>query len=83
MFESLKIITDFSNEQLTEINGTLLIDTSNLGLAQHLYMYLLDEIPEIITIELKETLELLFEITGEIVNEDILDNIFSGFCIGK
>ncbi|MCK4778066.1 MAG: GTP-binding protein, partial [Actinomycetia bacterium] len=41
-----------------------------------------NEIPEIITIELKETLELLFEITGEIVNEDILDNIFSGFCIG-
>ena len=45
-FSLFKIITDFSNEQFSVINGTLLIDTSNLGLAQHLYMYLLDEVPE-------------------------------------
>lgn len=44
-FSLLNIQTDFSNEQLTEINGTLLIDTSNLGLAQHLYMNLLDKFP--------------------------------------
>lgn len=39
--------------------------------------------PELIAIELKEALDSIGEITGEIVTDDILDRIFSQFCIGK
>jgi tRNA modification GTPase len=39
--------------------------------------------PELIAIELKEALDSIGEITGEIVTDDILDRVFSQFCIGK
>jgi len=38
---------------------------------------------EFIALEIKETLQPLGEITGEVTNEEILDRIFSEFCIGK
>ena len=38
---------------------------------------------EFIAVELKETIERLGEITGAVTTEDILDRIFSQFCIGK
>lgn len=38
---------------------------------------------ELISIDLKSALESLMEITGECVKPDILDQIFSRFCIGK
>ena len=42
-----------------------------------------DESPELIAFELKQALDKLSEIVGENVGEDILDHIFSQFCIGK
>ena len=36
-----------------------------------------------VAMDLKETLDALGEITGEVTSEDILNNIFSGFCVGK
>ena len=42
------------------------------------------EIPiDIIAVSLKECIEDLSEITGENVSEDIINNIFSKFCLGK
>lgn len=38
---------------------------------------------DIVAVSLKETLENLSEITGENVSEDIINNIFSKFCLGK
>jgi tRNA modification GTPase len=38
---------------------------------------------EIIAFELGTLMELLAEITGEITPDDVLDSIFSRFCIGK
>ncbi|MHB2154298.1 tRNA uridine-5-carboxymethylaminomethyl(34) synthesis GTPase MnmE [Calditrichota bacterium GD2] len=38
---------------------------------------------EFVAMELREVVDLLSEITGEITNEDILNNIFANFCIGK
>ena len=38
---------------------------------------------DIVTIYIKEILEDLGEITGEYVTEDIINEIFSKFCLGK
>jgi len=39
--------------------------------------------PEFVSLDLRESLESLGEIVGETINEDVLDRIFSNFCIGK
>lgn len=39
--------------------------------------------PELLAIDLRAVLQALGEITGETTPEDILDTIFSSFCIGK
>lgn len=39
--------------------------------------------PEFITVEVRSALGHLGEIVGEVVNDDILDALFSRFCIGK
>lgn len=39
--------------------------------------------PEVISLELREALGLLEELTGERVDEGILDRIFERFCVGK
>jgi len=38
---------------------------------------------EFLTLDLKEAIDCLGEITGETIQEDLLDKIFSEFCIGK
>lgn len=41
------------------------------------------QLQDMIYIDLKSALLALDEITGEVINDDILDNIFEHFCIGK
>lgn len=38
---------------------------------------------DLIAVDLKEALDSLSEVTGEISNEDLLDHVFSNFCVGK
>ncbi len=38
---------------------------------------------EMYALDIRRALDYLGEITGEVTNEDLLDNIFSRFCIGK
>ena len=42
-----------------------------------------EEIQDLISIDLKSALLALDEITGEVITDDILNNIFDNFCIGK
>jgi len=42
-----------------------------------------EPLPELLSLELREALSVLGEITGEVTTEDLLDRIFSTFCIGK
>lgn len=39
--------------------------------------------PEVIAVDLREALEGLGEVVGEVFTEDLLEKIFSQFCIGK
>lgn len=39
--------------------------------------------PELLSIDIREALDHLGEIVGTTTNEDVLDKIFSSFCIGK
>ena len=38
---------------------------------------------DLVAEDLREAQKFIFEITGEVTNEDILSDIFKGFCIGK
>jgi tRNA modification GTPase len=38
---------------------------------------------EFVSMELRQVIDILSELTGDVTNEDILNNIFSQFCIGK
>lgn len=43
----------------------------------------MNELQDLISIDLKSALLYLDEITGEVITDEILENIFSHFCIGK
>lgn len=38
---------------------------------------------DLIAVDLKEAIDALGEVTGEISTEDLLDHVFSNFCVGK
>jgi tRNA modification GTPase len=42
-----------------------------------------DDPPELLALELRDTLEQLGEMVGAVCTDDLLDRIFSRFCIGK
>lgn len=43
----------------------------------------LDDVPELAAAEVRRALQALAEITGETATEELLDRVFSAFCIGK
>lgn len=49
--------------------------------AHHIVLF--DEPPELFALELRGTLEQLGEMAGAVYTDDLLDRIFSRFCIGK
>jgi tRNA modification GTPase len=38
---------------------------------------------ELVAYDVRSSMDILGEITGEVTKEEILDEIFSNFCIGK
>ena len=53
------------------------------SLTQALEAAKIHELQDLISIDLKSALLFLDEITGEVITDDILNNIFDNFCIGK
>jgi tRNA modification GTPase len=69
------MITNIRHEQLLEFTH------DHLNEARNLIERMQPE--EVIAIVLREALDALGEITGETISENILEQIFSRFCIGK
>ena len=53
------------------------------SLDQALLAASIQELQDLISIDVKASLLALDELTGELITDDILDNIFDHFCIGK
>jgi len=59
------------------------LEKSKDSLNQALLATQLGELQDLISIDVKSALLYLDEITGEVITDDILNNIFDNFCIGK
>ena len=68
---------------VTNIRHKTALDKTSSSLGRALGLFLADQPLEFFSIELRDALDSLGEITGTVTTEDILDKIFSTFCIGK
>ncbi|MDD3436675.1 MAG: tRNA uridine-5-carboxymethylaminomethyl(34) synthesis GTPase MnmE [Candidatus Gastranaerophilales bacterium] len=59
------------------------LEKSRESLNQALLAVQIRELQDLISIDVKSALLYLEEITGEVITDDILNNIFDNFCIGK
>ena len=86
-----KIKELFNLEKIQTKDYTYLTNSRQISLAKQAYKSLLsaeqaieDEAPvDIIEIDLKECFDTLGEIIGETYSEEIIDNLFENFCVGK
>lgn len=77
-------VKDVSTTQIiTNIRHKTALEKTKKSI-ENMFCTIENEFPlDLISVDLKEALDCLSEITGEITNEDILDHIFSNFCVGK
>lgn len=59
------------------------LEKSKESLQQALLATQIKELQDLISIDVKSALLYLDEITGEVITDEILNNIFDNFCIGK
>ena len=81
-----EIVYDFSPDEMEYITNSRQQDCLSKcreSLIQALTAAQLHELQDLISIDLKTALLYLDEITGEVVTDEILNNIFDHFCIGK
>ena len=86
-----KIKDMFNLEQIKSNDQTYLTNARQVSLAKQSLQSLLDaekslelELPiDMVEIDLKECFEKLGEIIGETYSEEIIDNLFDKFCVGK
>lgn len=74
---------DISNEFCTNTRQQQCLIKSSEALEQALIACKNMEIQDLIFIDLKTALIELGEITGESISEEVINNIFNNFCIGK
>lgn len=75
--------TDASELVLTNLRHKKSMEKARNQLRTFLELLERNEYPEILSMELRGSVDSLGEITGEITTEDLLGRIFSRFCIGK
>ena len=70
-------------EYTTNIRQQNCLNKAKEALSQALLAAQVHELQDLISIDVKSALLALDELTGELITDDILDNIFTNFCIGK
>lgn len=70
-------------EFITNNRQQACLERSRESLHQALLAAQIGELQDLISIDVKSALLYLDEITGEVITDDILNNIFDNFCIGK
>ena len=73
--ENLEFVTN-SRQQTCLLNAKKALDQALLAAN-------INELQDLISIDVKASLLALDELTGELITDNILDNIFEHFCIGK
>jgi len=85
--EQIKLkVCDFSLEDTEYVTNERQVDCLKKcreSLVAALEAAKINELQDLISIDLKSALLYLDEITGEVITDDILNNIFDHFCIGK
>lgn len=80
------VVANFSTEEtdfITNKRQQECLSKCHESLERAIFAAEAEELQDMISIDLKSALLALDEITGEVITDDILDNIFSHFCIGK
>ena len=72
-----------SLEYVTNSRQQVCLNRAKSALDQALMAAQIHELQDLISIDVKSAILALDEITGELITDDILDNIFEHFCIGK
>ena len=70
-------------EFVTNSRQQVCLNRAKAALEQALLAANLRELQDLISIDVKSAILALDELTGELITDDILDNIFEHFCIGK
>lgn len=86
-----KIIEMFNLEQIESKDYNYLTNIRQISLAQNAYDSLIEveegiknNLPiDMIEIDIKRTFDILGEIIGKTYSEEIIDNLFERFCVGK
>jgi len=86
-----KIVELFNLEKLTQNDNSFLTNVRQISLAKEAYQILeevekgiKDDIPvDMVEIDIKRSWEKLGEIIGETYTEELIDQLFSQFCLGK
>jgi len=87
-----EIIYGLVSEKAGELDGEVMINSLRHKMALERTLHLVSQAQtslqdglsqEFAALDIREALDALGEIAGETVTEDILDHIFSSFCIGK
>ena len=81
----------FNLEQISTKDYNYLTNVRQISLAKNAYQKLIDvetalhdNLPiDMIEIDLRDCFDILGEITGKTYNDEIIDNLFERFCVGK
>jgi tRNA modification GTPase len=83
IYDKALISTDRVNDIILNQRHSLILKNASEFLRNAINAIDLQMENEVISIEIRTAIKTLGEITGETYSEDILNNIFSNFCIGK
>lgn len=81
--ESVDVLEKGSSSLITNVRQKEILESVNRHLAEALEALNKGVPTDLVSIDLEAALKLLDEVTGRSFREDLLDTIFSTFCVGK